>query len=133
MASGAPLGPALAVMRLTLGAFFLIWAFEKILKPELSRRVFESFYFSNPSDAVLIVLGILQLLIVLAFIAGLAKFWTYGALLLMHAVSTLSTVPRLLDPYTPPNHLFWAAVPVLGMLIALFMLRDSDRLLTVRR
>lgn len=49
----------------------------------------------------------------------------------MHAVSTLSTYKELLNPYEPPNHLFWAAVPLLAALIALFLLREEDNLLTI--
>lgn len=49
----------------------------------------------------------------------------------MHAVSTLSTYEPLLDPYTPPNHLFWAAVPVFGALIALFSIWREYRFLVL--
>lgn len=121
----------LAVLRLSLGAFFLVWSVEKIVAPALARRVFETFYFSSPSDAVLIATGIAQTAVVLAFLAGLWRFWTYGALLAMHTVSVVSTWERLLTPYEPPNHLFWAAVPVWAALLLLFLLRDADRLLTL--
>ena len=127
-----PLALSLAVLRLSTGAFFLVWALEKILAPDVARRVFETFYFSSPSDTTLLVTGILQAAIVLAFMAGLFRFWTYGALLAMHAVSVVSTLPRLIDPFTPPNHLFWAAVPVLALLFALFVLRNRDTLFVLR-
>ncbi|WP_208539090.1 hypothetical protein [Algihabitans albus] len=126
-----PLVWSLAILRFSTGAFFLVWALEKIFAPEIARRVFEAFYFSSPSDTVLLLTGLLQLLFVLAFMAGLFRFWTYGALLAMHAVSVFSSFPRLLDPFTPPNHLFWAGVPVLGLLVALFLLRDRDTLFTL--
>ena len=124
---------SLAILRLSTGVFFLVWALQKVLAPEMARRVFETFYFSSPSDEMLLTTGILQTLIVLAFMAGLFRFWTYGALLAMHSVSLFSTIPRLIDPSTSPNLLFWAAVPVLGLLIALFLLRDRDTLLVLRR
>ena len=124
---------SLAILRLTTGAFFLVWALEKILAPEIARRVFETFYFSSPSDTMLLATGLLQLAFVLAFMAGLFRFWTYGALLAMHAVSVLSSAPRLFDPFTPPNHLFWAGVPVLGLLLALFLLRKRDNFLVLGR
>ena len=124
---------SLAILRLSTGVFFLVWALQKILAPEIARRAFEAFYFSSPSDEMLLITGILQTLIVLAFMAGLFRFWTYGALLVMHTVSVFSTIPRLIDPLTSPNLLFWAAVPVLGLLIVLFLLRDRDTFLVVRR
>ena len=76
-------------------------------------------------------IGIVQTLLVLAFMAGLFKIWTYGAILGMHGLSTLSTYKELLNPYEPPNHLFWAAVPLLAALIVLFLLRQEDKLLTI--
>ena len=127
-----PLALSLAVLRLSTGAFFLVWALEKILAPDIARRVYETFYFSSPSDEVLLATGILQGAVVLAFMAGLLRFWTYGALLAMHSLSVFSTVPRLMDPFSPPNHLFWAAVPVLALLLVLFLLRDRDTALVVR-
>lgn len=127
-----PLLPqALLILRLSIGAFFLVWALEKIIAPDVAVRVFNTFYLSDPPHAVIMVLGVLQTILILGFMAGLFKTWTYGALLAMHAVSTLSTWARLINPYEPPNHLFWAAVPVLGALVALFLLRDQDRLATL--
>lgn len=122
---------SLAVMRFSIGAFFLIWSVEKLVAPELTQRVFESFYFLQIPISVAYLLGVLQTLLVLLFLAGLFKTLSYGTLLGMHAVSVFSTYEQLLNPYEPPNHLFWAGVPTLGALIALFMLRKSDRFLTV--
>ena len=115
-------------LRVSLGAFFLIWAIEKIASPSLAQRLFNSFYLGAPPSEVTIAMGVAQLLVVVAFLAGLWKTWTYGALLVMHAVFIASSWERLIHPYQPPNHLLWAAVPMLGGLIALFLLRDRDRM-----
>lgn len=132
-ANDRPLALSLALLRLSTGVFFLVWALEKIVAPEVARRVYETFYFSSPSDTMLLITGLAQAAVVLAFMAGLFRFWTYGALLVMHAVSVISSSGRLFDPFTPPNHLFWAAVPVLGLLVALFVLRNRDTLLVLGR
>lgn len=124
---------ALAAMRLSMGIFFLVWAAEKIIAPEIARRVAETFYFTSPSDEALMITGILQVVLILAFMMGLFRFWTYGALLVIHTMSVLSTVPRLIDPFTLPNHLFWAGVPLVALLLALFVLRDRDTALVVGR
>lgn len=121
----------LLLIRITTGVFFLIWSIEKLIFPEITQRVFSRFYLLEISSTIAIGLGVLQTLIVFAFMAGLLKTWTYGAILGMHGVSTLSTYKELLNPYEPPNHLFWAAVPLLTALIALFILRREDRLLTI--
>lgn len=118
----------LFILRLSIAAFFAVWAVEKIAAPELAAQVFAYFYVEVPSLWSLQVTGTLQLAIVTLFTLGVAKTWTYGALLAMHTVSTLATWQQLLTPFTPPNHLFWAAVPTLAAIALLFVLRDQDRI-----
>ncbi|MGF1521632.1 MAG: hypothetical protein ACFBSF_04850 [Leptolyngbyaceae cyanobacterium] len=130
MTSTRKLEIGLATIRITTAAFFLVWSLEKIIAPEIAQKVFARFYASTISPSASIAIGILQTAIVLLFLAGLFKLWTYGAILGMHAVSTLSSYEPLLNPYTPPNHLFWAAVPTLGAIFALFLMRKEDQLLT---
>ncbi len=124
---------SLLILRVTVVAFFLVWAFEKILLPANALGVFEGFYFSSPPLIAIQVLGVVQALIALAALAGLYRFWTYGALLLMHAASTVASYSQLMNPYSGPNHLFWAAIPTLGALIALFLMRREDNMLTIGR
>lgn len=124
---------SLFVLRVTVAAFFAVWALEKFIKPESTVGIFESFYgISGLPLWAVYAIGAVQVALILAFLVW-AKFRTVsvGLLLLMHAGSTLSTWQQLIDPYSGPNHLFWAAVPALGALIALFILRDEDRLWTV--
>ena len=118
-------------MRLSVGVFFLVWAIQKTVAPEMAQRVFETFYFSSPAPTLLMLSGLAQLAIVVAFMAGLFRTWTGGALLAMHTISLLSTYERLASPYESPNALFWAAVPVWAAIFALFLLRKSDRLLSL--
>ena len=59
---------------------------------------------------------------------GLFRTAAYGAALALHAVTVFVSWRELLDPWgTDVNHLFIASVPVLGALIALFLLRHWDR------
>ncbi|MEM8813156.1 MAG: DoxX protein [Pseudomonadota bacterium] len=132
MSDKSRLALGLALLRFSTAAFFMVWAVEKIVAPELARRVYETFYFTSPSDVALLATGLAQGAVVVAFAVGLFKVWTYGALLIMHAISTISSVSRLIDPFTLPNHLFWAGVPVLALLIVLFLLRDQDTLFTIK-
>lgn len=125
------LGIALATGRLSVAAFFLVWSLEKVFLPEKQQGVFEAFYGGAQPVGVIVALGVVQTALVLAFAAGLFRTVTYGALLAMHAVSTLSTTGRLIDPYDGVNHLFWAAVPTLALLIGLFLLRDRDAFLSL--
>ena len=117
---------SLAIIRLSLVLFFLVWSIGKLIVPELTQKVFATFYFSEISPTASVGIGALQTVIVLIFLAGQFKTLSYGGVLGMHTVSVLSTYRQLLNPYQPPNPLFWAGVPVLGALIALFLLRDRD-------
>ena len=124
---------SLLIMRLTFAAFMLIWAVDKVIAPEHAQSVFSRFYFTELSPKLFIAIGLVQIAIIAAFAIGFARLWSYGAVLLMHAVSTASTFAQLADPWGagPKGLLFWAAVPTLGAIIALFILRDRDRLLSV--
>lgn len=132
MAQERRLRIGLAVTRVSLAMFFLVWAVEKLVKPESTQEIFESFYSLQIPVAASYAIGALQVLLILAFLAGLFKTLSYGLPLIMHAISTVSSYQQLLAPYEASNHLFWAGVPVLGALIALFLLRDSDQLLTIK-
>jgi len=125
------LGIALLLIRISAGAFFLVWSLEKIFHPEKIQNVFSKFYFLEISPAISITIGIVQTLIILLFMVGIFKVWTYGIILGMHALTTLSTYKQLFNPYQASNHLFWAAVPALAALIALFILRKEDYIFTI--
>jgi putative oxidoreductase len=123
---------SLLIMRLATAIFLLVWAIDKIVNHGHAQNVFKTYYFATPPPYVLTSIGVVQALVVLAFAAGFARFWTYGAVLLMHAASTLSTFGRLINPWGQGAQLlFWAAVPVLATVIALFLLRERDRLLSI--
>jgi hypothetical protein len=124
---------SLAIMRLSLGVFFTIWALAKILAPASATRVSETFYGFTPDVTFLVIVGAVQLILIAAFVAGLFKTLTYGSLLVIHVASVLTTWERLIDPYTSPNALFWAGIPVIAMLVALFLLREQDTWLTWKR
>lgn len=95
-----------------------------------SGAIFENFYgLSGLSDTVFMIIGLLQLLVVLAFVAGFMKRISYGIVLLLHSVSTLSSWQQYLDGFN--NLLFFAAWPMLAACIALYMLRDLDTRWTV--
>lgn len=118
---------SLLLLRLSLGLVMLIWAFDKILNPSHGAAVFESFYgMAGVGDQVIRAIGIVQGLIVLGFLLGFARTSTYGALLFMHAVTTLVSWNAYLQPLE--NILFFSAWPMLAGFVALFLMRDEDRI-----
>lgn len=123
---------SLLLMRVSIAAFLLVWAIDKVIAPEHAQAVFSHFYSSSLGEPALRSLGLAQMAVIAAFAAGFARMWTYGAVLLMHAASTISTYHHLMKPWAEGSQLlFWTAVPVLAAMIALFVLRDRDRLLSV--
>lgn len=97
---------SLAIMRLSLVLFFLVWSIGKLIVPELTQKIFATFYFSEISPTVSVGLGGIQTVIVLIFLTGKFKTLSYGAVLGMHTVSLLSTYQQLLNPYQPLTFYF---------------------------
>lgn len=129
--SDRKLAISLLLLRLGVAAVMLPWAVDKLMRPDHAAGVFASFYaLPGLGGSTFAILGVAQILLVLAFVAGIARTWSYGLVTLLHAVSTFSSWRQYLDPLTGPNLLFFAAWPMLAACIALFLLRDRDRLLT---
>lgn len=124
------LGISLFILRVTVFVVMAMWSIDKLLNPGHAAAVFENFYFlSGMGGTILLVIGLVQLAIEIAFVLGLWKFWTYGFVLVTHTVSVLSSWQQYLDPFN--NMLFLAAIPMLGACIALFLLREEDRYLSL--
>ena len=125
--SGRRLEACLLLLRLSVGLVMMVWAFDKIVNPAHGGAVLEGFYgLAGIGEPLIRAAGAVEGLIVLAFLLGLARTWTYGALLAMHSVTTLVSWSAYLNPLA--NILFFAAWPMLAALITLFLLRDEDRL-----
>ena len=124
---------SISLLLLRLGVFYVlfIWTLDKFLFPEHTAKVWAKFYFvDNIETSVSYGLGAVQMAIILVFVVGAFKRFSYGAVLLMPGVSTLSTWYILINPYGQ-TLLFMAAVPMLSACIALYLLREDDRLLSV--
>ena len=122
---------ALLLLRVGVAIVMLAWSVDKLLRPDHAAGVFAAFYaLPGLSAPVFNLIGMAQLLLVLAFLAGAWRSWTYGAILAMHAVSTFSSFRQYLAPFEGPNLLFFAAWPMLAACVALFLLRDADTLLS---
>ena len=78
---------SLLALRVSVAAVMLVWAVDKLVRPEHSSSVFAGFYgMPGVGEGIVVGLGVVQLLLVLAFLAGVARTWTYGASLLLHTV-----------------------------------------------
>ena len=123
---------SLLILRVTISWFLLQWAVEKIVSPESTVKIF-GFFYKLPLDVgIAPAIGIVQAVVVLAFLAGFMKTWSYALVTDLHGVSTLATWRSIIMPFAEgSNHLFTTAVPVLAACAVLFYMRDQDTLLSV--
>jgi putative oxidoreductase len=112
--------------RLSVFLVFLMWTIDKFVRPSHAVGVFESYYGVGGTDGLIPVLAGLEMLLLVAFVLGLARRFSYGAVLLLHAGSTLSAWAQYFAPFDGPNLLFFAAWPMLAACAALYALRDYD-------
>lgn len=118
---------ALLAMRLAVFLVMLVWTLDKFLAPQHAAGVFENFYFMKGlGPAVMYAIGAIELVIIAGFVLGIARRFTYGAVLLFHAVSTLASMPLYFNP--AEGRLFFAAWPMLAACFALYLLRNDDTL-----
>jgi len=123
---------ALLLLRITVFAVMLTWTIDKFVRPEHAGKVFESFYFiPGVGSSIVFILGGLELILLLLFVCGVAKRFSYGLVFVLHAGSTLSSFKQYAAPFTGGNILFFAAWPMLAACFALYLLRDDDTLLAL--
>ena len=119
-----------ALLSLRIGVFIVmaVWTLDKFMNPEHAAKVFEGFYLiSGLETHVFYIIGAVQAAFVTAFVLGFKKRLSYGAVFLMHGVSTLSSW----HAYLGMNLLFFAAWPMLAACFTLYILRDLDTKLTL--
>ena len=118
---------SLALLLLRLGVFLVMvmWTLDKFFNPQHGARVFAKFYFiGGLSQSAFYAIGGVELLLLLGFLVGFHKRVTYGAVLLLHGISTLASFPMYLAPFA--NLLYFAGWPMLAACFALYSLRDLD-------
>jgi uncharacterized membrane protein YphA (DoxX/SURF4 family) len=122
------LSRALLTLRITLGLFLLQWGVEKFVVPQNTTAIWGYFYGLDVPQALGYLFGAVEIALAACLFLGVFRTIAYGTAMALHAVSVLVSWRQLLDPWgDPANHLFVAGIPVLGALIALFLLRRWDR------
>ncbi len=123
---------ALFLMRITVFVTMLMWTIDKFLRPQHAAAVFKKFYHISGFDMIFYkVIGGIELVILAGFVFGIKKKWTYGAVLMFHAVSTLSSYKQYMAPFAGVNLLFFTALPMLAACFALYLMRDQDTFCTI--
>lgn len=106
---------SLLCLRYSVALVFLMWAVDKIIRPEHAAGVFSHFYFiSGVAVPFMRGIGLIEFFLIAFFVLGYKKRFTYGAILALHAVSTFSSYNQFLSPYAGSNLLFFASIPMLA-------------------
>jgi hypothetical protein len=117
---------------LRAGVFIVmfVWTIDKFVNPTHSIKIFQYFYgIEGVAEPVVYLFGVLQMVLVLAFLAGVKKRITYGLILFLHGASTLSSYAKYADVFN--NLLFFAAWPMLAACFTLYLLRNEDTKFTL--
>lgn len=118
---------ALLIMRLSIAFFLGLWASLKFYRPEWMENIFKGRYgLDFVTQDLGIYVGVAQLAIVLMFAIGYKRTVFYGLMMAMHTAGVYGAVGGMLNYTKYPNNLLLTAVPTLGALIALFLLRRHD-------
>ena len=126
------LGASLLLLRLGIFVVMLMWTLDKFLNPGHAGKIFSNFYgIEGLGSGLLTVVAALQMVVIIAFLFGALRRLSYGLVLAMHTVSTLSSWRQYLDPFD--NLLFFASWPMLAACVALYLLRDHDNLLSINK
>lgn len=118
---------SLLTLRIGVAIVFMMWTLDKLLNPEHAAGIFERYYLTPGLGASLMIgVGIVQMVLVLSFLSGFFRTWTYGLITILHTVSTISCYKQYMNPWEKPNLLFFAAFPMLAACISLWLLRELD-------
>jgi putative oxidoreductase len=121
---------ALLLLRLSVFLVMFMWTLDKFLSPGHAAQVYSHFYrVGGLGNGVFYAIGVAELLLLVALLVGYQKRFTYGTVLVLHAVSTLAAYRQYLAPLS--NLLFFAAWPMLAACFTLYTLRDLDTLWVV--
>lgn len=126
--------PPLFLLRLSIFVAMAAWVGDKFFRPDHAAEMLAEFYSLNfLTPGIVYGIGVVQAAILLAFLFGFRRKWSYGLVLLMHTVATFAAWRAYMDPFTGDNLLYFAAWPMWAALLALYALREHDTLLAFRR
>ena len=114
-------------LRISVALVLIMWTIDKFVNPAHAIKVFQHFYFAPELGVqIMTAIAVAELVLIVLFVMGRFKNITYLAVLIIHAVSTLTPMMVYLDPFKGSNLLFFAAWPMLAACYALYVLRDED-------
>jgi len=120
----------LFLTRLSIFYFMLPWQLMRFTAPESVIGIAERHYKFTMPEIVPMISGVLMMILLIAFVTGFKKKISYLLVLILHALGTLMTLPKLIIGLEGFYILFVAAIPVVFAMVLLYVLRDEDTLLS---
>ena len=120
-------------LRISIFLVMFMWTIDKFINPAHATKVYQKFYGISVGEMLMTALAAAELLLLAGFLLGVKRRITYGAVLILHGVSTLSSWQQYANPFEGPNLLFFAAWPMLAACFVLYLYRDEDQLLTIEK
>jgi putative oxidoreductase len=121
------LGRSLFLLRLSVAIALGMWCAGKFINPTQTTRILSGFYsIKGVSFFSAYGIGILQAALILAFLFGVAKRFSYGLVMLSHIPAVLAPWAQYVHPFRGHVLLFLAAFPMWSACFAVYYLRESD-------
>lgn len=131
----------LFLTRLSIFYFLLPWQLMRFTSPEAADRIAKKYYHvSGLNETVGLVIGVLWMALLIAFLAGFKKTFSYALVFILHAGAIIVALPFYIVPnpvtnliFNPENYkpLFLAAIPAAAAMGLLWTLRKEDTLLSI--
>ena len=129
---------SLLLARISLGLLMLIWGVDKLVNVKHGLTVSEHFYLGAFNSATLLqAFGAAQMALGALIVLGIARRFTYPALLAITGATLLGVWRSVVDPWgwwlTGANVLFYPSLIIFAGSLVLWAFRDEDQLVVGRR
>lgn len=122
----------LFLLRISIALVLFVWTLDKFVNPQHAISVYSHFYFiSGISAPMMYIIGGLEMALIACFVLGIRKNISYLLVLIIHGVSTVSSIKQYLNPFADANLLFFAAIPMLAACYLLYLMRHSDTMFSM--
>lgn len=123
---------SLLALRVSLGLLMLIWGIDKLMNVPHAVLVSDHFYFGLFTVVPLLKgFGIVQMALGLLILLGIARRWTYPALLVVTGFTLIGVWRSIVDPWSwyleGANVLFFPSLIIFAAALVLYAFRDADR------
>lgn len=127
------LGLCLFFCRMGVSIVFLVWTYDKLVRPEHGVRIWTKFYLipASLAETAVTLMAIIELVLIVAMALGLFKRLTRGIFLFLSILAV--SVPEVVKGYVTailhephPTILYFTGFCLLACAFAIYYLRDYD-------